>query len=105
MEIDDLPDVEAGSDHPSAQGLRTTKTDPGKQPCLRRLLRELFDHRATGPTTATALLVDELLGRFAEPDRHRLSLGHHYRYYIVVDGRSRSRGAAIAQPSPVRQTP
>jgi uncharacterized protein (DUF433 family) len=80
--LDDLPDVEATSDHPGPAGT-PTESHARVQPGLGGLLGQLLDDDAARPTRPPDFIFDEQVRLLTEADRERLGLGGHS--YSVVD--------------------
>src|SRR5665213_2792651 len=83
--LDDLPYVEATTDHPRATR-PAAERDAGMQPRLRRLLGKLLDHDAARMPRTAGLVSDKHLRQRAEPDREVLCLSRSSSHSLQRSG-------------------
>src|SRR4029453_10061631 len=75
--LDDLPHIEARSDHPGAStGIIATECDAREAPSPRGLLGKGFDDCALRASCPPRLRLDELLCAIVEAHAEWLALGH-----------------------------
>src|SRR5205085_1798758 len=88
-ELEHLPYVQAGTDHPGAPRC-AAEAEAGIETRLRRFLRELLDHGVARAAAAAGFVRDEQVGRLAETDRERLGALRFVGHGIALHSNGRS---------------